>query len=71
MALESLVDKIFSIKTDVWGFGVAVWETLSYGAIPYGDMKNIDVEENLKKGVRNKYKSLLCSVCNSDIKRCD
>eukprot|EP00039_Didymoeca_costata_P013577 m.209172 g.209172 ORF g.209172 m.209172 type:complete len:1167 (-) comp15815_c0_seq8:1075-4575(-) len=52
MALESLVDKIFSIKTDVWGFGVAVWETLSYGAIPYGDMKNIDVEENLKKGVR-------------------
>ena len=52
MALESIVDKIFSPKTDVWAFGITIWEILAYAAIPYGDMKNIDVENSMKKGVR-------------------
>jgi len=52
MALESIVDKIFSPKTDVWAFGITVWEIMAYGAIPYGDMKNIEVEQNMKDGVR-------------------
>lgn len=34
MAIESIVDKIFSVKTDVWAFGITVWEVYSYGAIP-------------------------------------
>jgi len=52
MALESMVDKIFSTKTDVWGFGITVWECLTYGEIPYGELKNIDVQKFLEDGQR-------------------
>ena len=50
MAIESMKDKIFTVKTDVWGFGIMVWEILSYGEIPYGDVKNIDVEKLVTQG---------------------
>eukprot|EP00040_Diaphanoeca_grandis_P033697 m.206812 g.206812 ORF g.206812 m.206812 type:complete len:812 (-) comp32969_c3_seq2:226-2661(-) len=52
MALESIKDKIFTVKTDVWGFGIMVWEVLSYGEIPYGDVKNIEVEKHVADGNR-------------------
>lgn len=54
MAIESMKDKIFTVKTDVWGFGIMVWEILSYGEIPYGDVKNIDVEKLVTQGMRLK-----------------
>ena len=52
MAIESMKDKIFTVKTDVWGFGIMVWEILSYGEIPYGDVKNIEVEKLVTEGMR-------------------
>merc|ERR1719272_113622 len=52
MALESIKDKIFTVKTDVWGFGIMVWEVLSYGEIPYVNVKNIEVEEHVANGLR-------------------
>lgn len=52
MAIESMKDKIFTVKTDVWGFGIMVWEILSYGEIPYGDVKNIEVEKLVTGGMR-------------------
>lgn len=52
MAIESIRDKIFTVKTDVWGFGIMVWEILSYGEIPYGDVKNIEVEKLVGQGMR-------------------
>ena len=30
MANESLTKKIFSLKTDVWAFGVAMWEVMTF-----------------------------------------
>ena len=35
MALESIIDKIFSTKTDVWGFGITVWECLVRSAFRF------------------------------------
>merc|ERR1712216_806311 len=34
-ALEALERKYFDEKSDVWSFGVAVWEMFTYGEIPY------------------------------------
>ena len=35
MAPESLVSNAFSLKTDVWAFGVTMWEVASFGETPY------------------------------------
>ena len=35
MALESLTHKVFNVKTDVWAYGVTVWELFSLAATPY------------------------------------
>ena len=41
MAIESLENLTFSTKTDVWAYGITVWEILTWGNTPY-----IDISEN-------------------------
>ncbi|CAF0843016.1 unnamed protein product [Didymodactylos carnosus] len=42
----------FTSKSDVWSFGVTVWEMFSYAATPYGDMNGTDVYYYLQRGKR-------------------
>lgn len=46
-APESYNYGTFSHKSDVWSFGVTIWEMYSFGDIPYGEMKGSDVNMKL------------------------
>ncbi|KAF7229669.1 tyrosine-protein kinase ITK/TSK [Nothobranchius furzeri] len=42
----------FSSKSDVWSFGVLVWEVYNEGRIPYENRSNLEVVESLNAGLR-------------------
>ncbi|XP_076462495.1 tyrosine-protein kinase SYK-like [Babylonia areolata] len=51
-ALESINFWKFDSKSDVWSFGVTLWEAASYGAKPYYKMKSQEIVEFLAAGNR-------------------
>ncbi|XP_075353451.1 proto-oncogene tyrosine-protein kinase ROS [Mycteria americana] len=52
MAPESLVDGVFTNRSDVWAFGVLVWETLTLGQQPYPGFSNTEVLHHVQSGGR-------------------
>ena len=50
MAIEFLNDGYFTLTSDVWSFGVVVWELLAFGKKPYGFLDPDNVIENIKLG---------------------
>ncbi|XP_068908490.1 tyrosine-protein kinase Btk isoform X3 [Tenebrio molitor] len=41
----------FSSKSDVWAYGVLMWEVFTCGKMPYGRLKNTEVVERVQKGM--------------------
>lgn len=52
MPPESLVDGVFTSQSDVWAFGVLMWEITSLGQQPYPAMSNVDVLKYVSEGKR-------------------
>ncbi|XP_066534980.1 inactive tyrosine-protein kinase 7 [Hoplias malabaricus] len=47
---ESVLDDDFSTKSDVWAFGVLMWEVFSHGDLPYSTQSHEEVLEELQAG---------------------
>jgi serine/threonine protein kinase len=51
-APEAIAFRTFSSASDVWSFGVVMWEVLAYGERPYWNMTNQDVSLGPRVGVQ-------------------
>lgn len=51
-APESVYYGKFTSKSDVWSFGVTLWEIWTFGDLPYGDLTGREVLERIEKDVR-------------------
>ncbi|XP_061600949.1 inactive tyrosine-protein kinase 7 isoform X1 [Cololabis saira] len=47
---ESVFEDDFSTKSDVWAFGVLMWEVFSHGEMPYSKLSDDEVLDGLKTG---------------------
>lgn len=54
IAIESLADRVYTIKSDVWSFGVTMWEIATRGQTPYPGVENSEIYDYLRQGNRLK-----------------
>uniref|UniRef100_A0A8C1KT03 Tyrosine-protein kinase n=1 Tax=Cyprinus carpio TaxID=7962 RepID=A0A8C1KT03_CYPCA len=51
-APEAIHENKFTIKSDVWSFGILLYEIVTFGQMPYPTMTNFQVIQQLPKGYR-------------------
>ncbi|KAG9478186.1 hypothetical protein GDO78_013279 [Eleutherodactylus coqui] len=54
IAIESLADRVYTTKSDVWSFGVSMWEIATRGQTPYPGVENSEIYDYLRQGNRLK-----------------
>ncbi|KAK8780670.1 hypothetical protein V5799_017989 [Amblyomma americanum] len=52
-AIESIMDRVFTTKSDVWSYGVLLWEMFSLGRNPY---PGVVIDESFYKRLENGYR---------------
>lgn len=63
LALESLRHKIFTTKSDVWAFGVTIWELLTFGRRPFENIPARSVVDEIEAGEKLKQPD----ICSLDV----
>ncbi|XP_049302396.1 vascular endothelial growth factor receptor 1 isoform X3 [Bactrocera dorsalis] len=64
LALESLSDHIFSTYTDVWSFGIVLWEFFSLAKVPYPGM---DPNQSLYLKIKDGYRMEKPPYANNEL----
>ena len=62
MALEYLKDDYLTMRSDVWSFGVLLWEIFSFGKSPYGRISYDELLPRLENGYRLSCPSEIVSI---------
>ena len=62
-APEVIKHGTFSSSSDVWSFGITMWEIFSYGELPYQSMTNKEATDAVAQG----YRLLSLSACPENI----
>ncbi|PFX14744.1 Vascular endothelial growth factor receptor 2 [Stylophora pistillata] len=52
MSIEAIFDQTFTTHSDVWSFGVVLWELVTLGGTPYPTIDNKELLRTLKDGYR-------------------
>ncbi|CAG5113587.1 Oidioi.mRNA.OKI2018_I69.chr2.g7677.t1.cds [Oikopleura dioica] len=59
---------IFSPASDIWAYGVTIWEICALGERPYKDIQNGEVQKQIRKGRRLKPSNFNCNTNHPDVK---
>nr|XP_006817638.1 PREDICTED: tyrosine kinase receptor Cad96Ca-like [Saccoglossus kowalevskii] len=52
MSAETLLNRRFTLKSDIWSFGVVMWEIVNLGAVPYQRASEQEVTSMVREGNR-------------------
>ncbi|XP_073256036.1 platelet-derived growth factor receptor alpha-like [Porites lutea] len=63
MAPESLYQGVYTTKSDVWSFGVVLWEMATLGGVPYPTLTNSEFYRLLSTG----YRMERPDMCSDDV----
>jgi len=51
-APEVLLSDIYTLESDIWSFGITLWECMSYGTAPFSGLNNEAAKATILKGGR-------------------
>ena len=51
MAPESITHRRYTSQTDVWSYGILLWEIFTFGKMPYFTQTNLEVIEQVSQGL--------------------
>lgn len=63
MSVEAIFDQTFTTQSDVWAFGVLLWELVTLGGTPYPTVNNRELLRLLKNG----YRMEKPDICNNEM----